>query len=282
MTGVARDGGGKRAEPPAGSAESGFSLVILIVFVTVLGILTAAALPLWSSSIQREKEEELISRGLQYAEAIRIFQLRNQRPPIRLEELLEVKPRCIRRLWKDPMTEDGKWGIIFVNQNPTLQRQPGAPNPEGEQLPPDPNCPNCPRPGESGAPGGDENDPNAGPKKGETVAVGPITGVHSKSRKKSILIFNGRERYDEWHFTTDLVNQTRVEGPQGGFAVPLAQTSGTEGGMQIRSLRWIGRPFPPFLEQMQNGTMPDGEQPQNTKPGFNVPTRPSPRKTPVK
>jgi hypothetical protein len=124
--------------------------------------------------------------------------------------------------------------------------------------------------------GGDENDPNAGPKKGDTVAVGPIAGVHSKSRKKSILIFNGRERYDEWHFTTDLVNQTRVEGPQGGFAVPLAPTVSAEGGMQIKSLRWIGRPFPPFLDQTQNGAPQDGTMPDGSKPGFNVP-RPDPK-----
>lgn len=251
-------------------SESGYSLVILVVAVTVLSIMTAAALPLWSNAIQREKEEELISRGLQYVEAIRVFQLRFGRPPVRLEELLETKPRCIRRLWKDPMVEDGKWGIIFQNQNPNLQPQQIG---DG-QLPPDPNCPNCPRPANpgpgGGAPGGDDNDPGALPGKGDTVAVGPITGVYSKSRKKSILVFNGRERYDEWHFTIELVNLSgppRIEAAGGGAAVPLPPA---EGGTPVRSLRWIGRPFPPFLDPMQSGTMPNG-QPPGTKPGFNVP-----------
>jgi type II secretory pathway pseudopilin PulG len=255
---------------PEPRPEGGFSLVILVVAVTVLSIMTAAALPLWSNAIQREKEEELISRGLQYVEAIRVFNLRYGHPPVRLEELLETKPRCIRRLWKDPMVENGKWGIIFQNQNPNLQPQQIG---DG-QLPPDPNCPNCPRPtnpnpGKGGAPGGDDNDPNAPPKKGDTVAVGPITGVYSKSHKKSILIFNGRERYDEWHFTLELVNLSgppRVEAQ--GAAVPLPPV---EGGTPLRSLRWIGRPFPPFLGQMQNGTLPNGQPPANTKPGFNVP-----------
>ena len=264
-------------------SEGGYTLVVLAVFVTVLSILVAAALPMWSHAIQREKEEELISRGLQYAEAIRIFQIRFQRPPVRLEELLETKPRCIRRLWKDPMTEDGKWGIIFVNQNPNLQVQPGAPNPPEQQLPEDPNCPGCtrPSPGGSGGPGGgDQNDPHAPPKKGDTVAVGPITGVHSKSHKKSILVFNGRERYDEWHFTTDLINQTRVEAQ--GAAVPLGpQNANPGGGVSIRSMRWIGRPFPPFMDQVQNGNMPNGQtgtKPQNPRGGFQVPPRGNPRR----
>jgi type II secretory pathway pseudopilin PulG len=87
-------------------------MVALMVAVTILTILTAMALPVWSQQMQREKEEELIFRGWQYAEAIRVFQQRHGRLPTRLEELIEVEPRSIRQLWKDPMTEDGEWGIV--------------------------------------------------------------------------------------------------------------------------------------------------------------------------
>ncbi|HEX2251775.1 MAG TPA: hypothetical protein VHQ65_00740, partial [Thermoanaerobaculia bacterium] len=51
--------------------------------------------PAWSKMAQREKEEELIFRGLQYAEAIRVFQRKFGRYPTRLEELIEVEPRKI-------------------------------------------------------------------------------------------------------------------------------------------------------------------------------------------
>ena len=54
-------------------------MVVLMVAVTILTILTAAALPVWSQRMQREKEEELIFRGWQYAEAIRVFQQRQGR-----------------------------------------------------------------------------------------------------------------------------------------------------------------------------------------------------------
>jgi type II secretory pathway pseudopilin PulG len=93
-------------------AAAGYNLVILMVLLTVLNIVIAASLPAWSGVIRQEKEEELVFRGLQYAEAIRVFQNRFQRPPIRLEELIEVEPRSIRKLWKDPMTENGKWALI--------------------------------------------------------------------------------------------------------------------------------------------------------------------------
>ncbi len=61
--------------------EAGYNLVVLMVALTVLQHPDRAALPKWSHVIRRDKEEELISRGFQYAEAIRIFQNRFQRLP---------------------------------------------------------------------------------------------------------------------------------------------------------------------------------------------------------
>ena len=104
------------------SAQTGFTLVGMIIIFTVMAVLLSAAMPIWSKVIQREKEEELIFRGMQYAEAIRVFQLRNGRYPLRLEELLTVRPRSIRQLWTDPMTDDGEWGLIYAQTAPG-QRQ---------------------------------------------------------------------------------------------------------------------------------------------------------------
>jgi type II secretory pathway pseudopilin PulG len=87
---------------PDRGAEAGYNLVILLVAVTVLNVLVAAMLPLWSTAIRREKEEELIFRGFQYAEAIRVYRMRHGgNYPIKLEQLIETKPRCIRQLWKE-------------------------------------------------------------------------------------------------------------------------------------------------------------------------------------
>ena len=61
---------------------------MLMVLVTALNVLVAAALPAWTAMEQREKEEELIFRGLQYAEAIRVL-------PVPLRQAC----RCAWRSW---------------------------------------------------------------------------------------------------------------------------------------------------------------------------------------
>ena len=98
--------------PGPRKGRGGYTLVALLVAMTVASILIASVLPLASAQAQREREAELIFRGLQYAEGIRIFRRRFGRYPNALKELLEVKPRSIRKLWKDPMTKNGEWGII--------------------------------------------------------------------------------------------------------------------------------------------------------------------------
>ncbi|HSG41102.1 MAG TPA: hypothetical protein VLE27_15800 [Thermoanaerobaculia bacterium] len=257
--------------------EAGYNLVILVVAITVMNILVAAMLPLWSQAIQREKEEELVFRGFQYAEAIRVFHAKYQRYPNKLEELIEIKPRTIRQLWKDPMTKDGKWGLIFQNDPRSgLQRQPGQP-----PVPVDPNSPQGgeQQPGQPGGEGGGEGGedqegrPAFGPRKGETVQIGPIIGVYSKSPKKSILIMFGRERYDEWRFTEDLVVPTRMQiSPGIGNPNPTAVAN--------LSTRWTGRPMR-FVNQIPGGTLPDGSTPGEGNPQGGRPGgRPGPRANP--
>ncbi len=241
------------------NGEQGYSLVVLVIAVTVLNILVAAMLPLWSTAIKREKEEELVFRGFQYAEAIRVFHLRFQRYPNKLEELVEIKPRCIRQLWKDPMTKDGKWGLIFQNQpQGTLQVQTPIEQPGGEEKPGEGEEPDGEKPGI------DDNGRPFDPGKGEQVQIGPIMGVRSKSSEKSKLIFYGRERYDEWQFTENLLlgnTQPVSTGGAVGAGVPPPP-----GGLTF-STRWLGRPMRGF-DQQPGGTLPqDGTLPDGTTPG---------------
>ncbi|HWM95336.1 MAG TPA: hypothetical protein VN493_31575 [Thermoanaerobaculia bacterium] len=257
-------------------SEAGYNLVILMVSLTLLNIALAMALPKWSNLIRREREEELISRGFQYAEAIRIFQNRFQRLPVRLQELVEVEPRSIRRLWKDPMTEDGKWVLIPPGgQGQPLTPQPTDPNQPPEQQPPD---------GRDEPDDDEEIDPDTGigEKKG-TVQVGPFSGVHSRSSKESILVFNGRTRYDEWHFTVEMIMMLIGGGGQGPPGAPPQNVVGVDY-MRIPNLstRWLGRPVPAFLSPTQDGQMPDGSLPgqvpgQMPDPPGGRRNRPNPR-----
>ena len=61
---------------PAKFSPSGYTLLILLFALTVLTLGLMVAVPVWETQIQREKEEELIFRGRQYIEAIRIFRLK--------------------------------------------------------------------------------------------------------------------------------------------------------------------------------------------------------------
>jgi type II secretory pathway pseudopilin PulG len=211
--------------------ERGYNLVVLVVIIAVMNIVLAAALPLWSQAIRRNKEEELIFRGLQYAEAIRVFHNRFQRWPTRLEELVEIKPRSIRQLWKDPMTEDGKWQLIFEGR----EQVPIPGQTDSTGLPP-------PRTGpvQPGTAGLDQ----------QGHSFGPIKGVYSRSTQKSILVWGGREQYDQWRFNADLLSGGGLitPGPNGagGVGVPNGR------GQALLSVRWIGRPWR-TLGGIQNG-----------------------------
>lgn len=229
-------------------------MVVLMVLVTVLHVLIAAVLPAWSGAIQREKEEELIFRGLQYAEAIRVFQARFGRPPARLEELVEVEPRSIRRLWEDPMTGEARWGLIFAGAGAPIPGQaPGQP----------------PGPGQEGAGEGGFGTDATQPRPitsgdGDQVTQGPISGVHSVAPGEAMLEFQGKQRYSEWHFTVDVLQQgTSVPSQPGPWTrVSRSGGGGAEAGrLPDLSSRWIGRPWPPALQEsldqnLQQGGMP--------------------------
>lgn len=260
-------------------SEAGYNMVLLLMAVTVLNIMIAAALPYWSTFMQREREEELIFRGLQYAEGIRLFQRRFGRLPVQLQELIEVEPRCMRQLYEDPMTDNGEWGLLFQASGP--QGNPNNPN-----APNNPNNPNAPPPngndgGTEGAPedlaggsgpvglGGDDED-------GRTVTVGPIQGVVSRSDEESMLVWNGETQYNRWHFTVSLL----TGGAQGNLPIGLPN----QNQLSNPSVRWLGRPLPDFIPPggLQDGNAPgDANQPgrrnlPNTIGGGSAP-RPTPR-----
>ncbi|HEX9902370.1 MAG TPA: hypothetical protein VGB72_05865 [Acidobacteriota bacterium] len=99
------------------NGRPGYALIMLLLIVTVLSIGLMAALPVWRTQIQREKEEELIFRGRQIVEAVRLYQAKNPgRYPRSLQELYEK--RFLRRLYKDPMTPSGEWNCLLLSGSP--------------------------------------------------------------------------------------------------------------------------------------------------------------------
>lgn len=231
--------------PPSG--PRGYNLVVLTVAVTVLSIWIASVMPLWSHQIQRDKEAELIFRGLQYAEAIRVFQTRFSRYPTTLQELLEVEPRCIRQLYPNPMREDGRWGLIPVGGPGTgvPGRQVGGTDAQNSGLENAVTADGRPI-GQQGnkKPGAllsrDLSDPFAPP--GPAV---PIRGVFSPDGDEAILTFLGSNAVTDWQFTVELVSHMQQGSPDDpSFVRPFPVEN-------------IGRPFPPGVQPQIAQPSPD-------------------------
>ena len=103
-------------------------MAALLVGMSVMAVLMSALLPVWSHMATREKEEELIFRGKQYARAIGLFQRKYANtPPPSIDVLVEQ--RFLRKKYKDPITKD-EFQPIYANQ---AVQAPGAP--AGAQRP---------------------------------------------------------------------------------------------------------------------------------------------------
>ena len=78
---------------------------MLMLFVALLAIAAGALAPGIAFRIKRDREEEMIHRGVQYSRAIRIFVKKTGRYPTRLEELENTNNiRFLRKRYKDPIT----------------------------------------------------------------------------------------------------------------------------------------------------------------------------------
>lgn len=88
------------------SSESGYILITLMMMCSIIVIMLAVVLPQMSQQMRRDREMELIHRGVQYSRAIRRFYKKNGRYPVRLEELENTNNiRYLRKRYKDPVTD---------------------------------------------------------------------------------------------------------------------------------------------------------------------------------
>jgi type II secretory pathway pseudopilin PulG len=182
------------------SPESGFTLAMVIMVVAVMAIMMAVAVQTVEFQMRREKEAELIFRGQQYVEGIRLYRQKYGRYPMRMKELWEANPKVLRRKWADPITGSEEWGLVFVGQ-------------EGQELGGRATGGGAPQATPTGTPvfGGGSAGGGGGEK------VGPIIGVHSLSQATGIKIYEGRTRYDEWKF---VLQEDQAAGGGGGGQDP--------------------------------------------------------------
>lgn len=107
----------------ARKGEAGYALLLIMFFLALLVISSLAAAPTVLSTIQREKEAEMVWRGHQYTRAIRMYYLKMHHFPTSLDDLTKPKTgiRFMRQAYKDPMNQaDGSWRLIYVGPNGQL------------------------------------------------------------------------------------------------------------------------------------------------------------------
>ena len=243
--------------------ECGYAMVALLVGISIMSIALSVALPTWSAMAKREREEELIFRGQQYARAIMLYQRQyaNAFPP-NFDML--VQQRFLRKKYKDPMTKDGEFQPVVAGQTLPGQVQgpiggqgPGAQRAAVDEI------------AARGAGARGAQQPQQLPGTAAGIQAGLI-GVVSKSDATSLRIFNGRTKYSEWVFTAQ--QATTAAGPPGGAQNP----QDGRGGIRGRGAQVPGPAVPGQRGVPPGGFPPRGGQPPGFPPRGGFPQVPGP------
>ena len=217
-------------------------MAALLVAMAVMAVLMSVALPVWRHDAQREKEEELIFRGKQYARAIGLFQRKfANTPPPTIDVLVEQ--RFLRKKYKDPITKDD-FQPLYANQ--AMPGAVGGPS------------------GAAGSTGATTQRPTgqviqSGFNNTGATAAGGIVGVTSKSKETSIKVYNGRTKYNEWAFVYVQTSQRPGQSGQG------QQQGMPPGGFQGGPNQQRPGGQQPFGMQPPGGLGP-GQRPQQQPP----------------
>jgi type II secretory pathway pseudopilin PulG len=264
-------------------------MAALLVALSIMAVMMTVAMPVWKQASQREKEDELVFRGLQYVHAIGMFQRKyaNAYPP-NIDVLVEQ--RFLRKKYKDPITNDDFAPI------PVGQGLPGS-GQRGTQ-----NSGTSSGAGGRGSSGTSGATSSAGPSSSTQTGRGTtapatglgsppggtgiqttagISGVTSKSKDASIRLYNGRSHYNEWAFVYTPQIQAAGLGGVPGSAAPGQRGGppGAPGAPGPPGQR--GGPNDPFGRGRGNNpspfgpsTSPFGTNPGGGRGGFGSPAQP--------
>ena len=107
---------------PIMNGEKGFTYLAVLMLVMVTSISMLAARTYWSTTMKREREEELLFRGDQIKKAIGSYCSASGGSPAnyppRLQDLLRDRrfpglKKHLRKIYRDPMVPDGVWGLVL-------------------------------------------------------------------------------------------------------------------------------------------------------------------------
>jgi type II secretory pathway pseudopilin PulG len=312
--------------------DGGYLLLAIMLMMAFMVISFAYVVgPAVVQQMKRDREEEMIHRGTEYARAIKKFYKKNGRYPASLDDLDKGQIRYLRKRYTDPLSKDGKWKLLrygdiqalLSTTGPgvpagALGQQGGALTPGGAVVPGAPPAgggnstfgfgsqQTSPQPiqqqqqfqgpgavvgfpsnsdqgsnqegvptnsfggstspggtGQQGSSGSDQTSASTGiaaagatglntSANAQVIGGGAIVGVASKSKEKTIRIYNKKKTYDEWQFIYNPVMDMQnvlLRGPyqptmigNTNIGTPAGQLNGQQG--QQNS---------PFGQQNNNG-----------------------------
>ena len=218
------------------NSEQGYVLLTLLLIIAVMGIVAATMVTSITFDIKRDREAEMIHRGVQYSRAIRAYYKKFGRYPATIENLENTNQmRFLRKRYKDPITGkdfkllhfgEAKMGLTIgggiipgassVGSNGKLtagglsSSSFGNSNSFGQNA----------QAGQQSAPDSSQSDANgsqtvssdgtnnaadqsSSDQPAQTFGGMPIVGVASTSKDPTIREFDKKKKYSEWQFLYD-------------------------------------------------------------------------------
>ena len=207
-----------------GSGESGYSLVALLAFMTLLALFAMAAAPSLRQQALREREKEAIFRGEQVADAIRSYYsyrvgvLRvagDQALPSSIDQLLEGVPvpggskklQVLRpSAAHDPLSLDGEWRLIRPRSQELIDFQQSVMTYSGGLIP-SPRDPQMTALQQLAVPqltavlNTGTQDSSSDADISDDSYSGPFVGVASRNKTSSVLYYYDIDHHNRWIFT---------------------------------------------------------------------------------
>lgn len=107
-------------------------LLAILLMMALMIIAATIEAPRLVQQMKRDREEEMVHRGTEYARAIKKFYKKFGRYPTSLEQLDNTNQiRFLRKRYKDPLTKGGKWTLLHYGDiqaltNPNALGTPAA------------------------------------------------------------------------------------------------------------------------------------------------------------
>jgi len=108
--------------------DSGHLLLAILLMMALMVIAATYEAPRMVQQLKRDREEEMIHRGTEYARAIKKYYKKFGAYPTSIEQLENTNNiRFLRKRYKDPLTKDGKWVLLHYTDVAATLATAGGP-----------------------------------------------------------------------------------------------------------------------------------------------------------